>query len=139
MLKNIHPLLNNGLLATLEQLRPGQTILLSNEPLPNDALRSDAHDGGSSIQKVLDAMLSVLPLAAPDDLPLQGWLADPADEAAYDVAFTVQGMSADAENRPLRMVLIDDESAQAERTRASAAVHIPAGGSAWAFFLRVGE
>lgn len=136
MLKNIHPLLSNGLLTTLERLRPGQTILLSNEALPDGALRCD---GDTSVQQVLDAMLSVLPLATPDRLPLQGWLADPADEAAYEVAFTVQGMSADAENRPLRMVLIDDEAADAERARASASVHIPGGGSAWAFFLRVGE
>jgi hypothetical protein len=88
---------------------------------------------------VLDAVLAVLPLAGEGQLPLQGWLADPADGAAYDVAFTVQGMAADAERRPLRMCLHTDDVRPALVASAAATLHIPAAGSGWVFLLRHSE
>lgn len=98
MLTIFNPVLTAQLVTTLGRLQPGEQLLLTNTHSFPAGERVEI--SSTNPVQVLAAIFTVMPLAAPDQAPLQGWLADPADEAAYDLAFTVQGMAADAAQTP---------------------------------------
>jgi L-fucose mutarotase/ribose pyranase (RbsD/FucU family) len=133
MLTTINPILAAELVTALGRLRPGEQLLLTNTHFSTG---ERVVNTGTDLVQVVDAILTLVPLAAPHQAPLQGWLADPADEDAYDLAFTVQGMAADATHKPLRMMLLTDNDAPTACQAATVHLHLPVAGTGWAFLLR---
>jgi hypothetical protein len=90
------------LLAAVDRAQAGRWIAISSL----DSTRAQGIVGGASLERLVAALFSVLPISANTDSPLLGWIADASDEASIDAFYTVQGTARDSERRSFEMQVL---------------------------------
>ncbi|GAA4170839.1 RbsD/FucU domain-containing protein [Gryllotalpicola koreensis] len=141
MLKNLDPVLSGDLLVTLDEMQPGEWLVLTSGTGPI-MVPNEGHTvidlAATSIEGVAAAVLSVFPLDAAgapivflDDLD--------GREELPDMVFAISGIAADAELRRVPMSTLGEREFRHLAADAAATVRADIAGEPGSFLLRKGD
>ena len=139
VLKNLNPVITGDLLRVLDAMQAGEQLaIVSNGYREHHANFPAVELTGMSVETAVDAIFSVLTLDSHHESPLVCWLGDTPDYAAIDIAFAVNGLASDAEQRRVGMTTLSEAEFDAEMNHAVATIRFPQIDTPWAFLLRAG-